>query len=248
MAQMQALAYAQGWSAANGVNLILANHRTSLESGSGILVSGYPAAQTYAPSDSSGSVAVADVSASAAQVPFAAPLSRFNLTRMSRLGWQYSRLTSGVRICSGSTCCTASVTSGSPDGYVLAVLDGSDTDDGMVWPAQVCAVLPCHGSGGSTCLNFQQPSGSLLGVEVQISGLRDGLCVPEVLATSGRTGEALLAPGVPVNGYEFAQEDSTSSVTATADTALLSTVLYSRLYSNDAPMMSLAATGGDIHV
>lgn len=233
MGQMQALAYAQGWSAANGVNLILANHRSSSESGSGVLVSGYPASQTYAPSSRAGSVQVADVSAPAAGAPLAAPLSRFNLTKLSSSGWKYSRLSSGSQTCSGSTCCTVSVTSGSADGYVVAVLDGTDTNDGMTWPAQVCAVLPCSGSGSSACLNFQQPTGSLHGVEVQMSGLRDGLCVPEVLATNGNKGEALLAPGATSNGFEFSQQGSGSSVTATSDAALLSAILYSRPFGND---------------
>merc|ERR1711924_348359 len=113
-----------------------------------------------------------------------------------------------------------------------AALDGSDTDDGVIWPAQVCAVLPCSGSGSSSCLNFQQPTGSLLGVEVQMSGLRDGLCVPEVLATSGNKGEALFAPGAQSNGFEFFQQGSESSVTVTSDAALLSAVLYSRPFGS----------------
>lgn len=233
MAQMQALAYAQGWSAANGVNLILANHRGSSESGSGILVSGYPAAQTYSPGSRAGSVTVADVSASGGPTSLAAPLSRFNLTKLSSSGWKYSQVVSGSQTCSGSTCCTVSVTSGTPDGYVLAILDGTDTNDGMVWPAQVCAVLPCQRSG-SSCLDFQKPSGQLLGLEVQMSGLRTGLTVPEVLASTGNTGEALLVPGASSNGYAFSQHGSESSVTVTSDATLLSAVLYSRPFTSGA--------------
>lgn len=232
MAQMQALAYAQGWSASNGVNLILANHRSSAESGSGILVSGYPASQEYSPSSRAGSVHVAEVSASDVRASLPAPLSRFDLSQLSTAGWKYAKLSSGSQTCSGSTCCTVTVTSGSADDYIVAALDGTDTNDGMTWPAQVCAVLPCR-SAGSSCLNFQQPSGSLKGVEVQMTGLRDGLTVPEVLATSGNKGEAVLAPGSSTNGFTFSQQGTESSVTVSSEAALLSAILYSRPFSND---------------
>jgi predicted amidohydrolase len=50
MAQMQVLGYAQGWSFAYGVNLILCNQRTSSMSGSGIFQSGVDVKYTFATS------------------------------------------------------------------------------------------------------------------------------------------------------------------------------------------------------
>jgi len=228
MAQMQAIAYAQGWTIANRVNLVFANHHGAHESGSGILVSGVPVAQYYHPSSKSGPLMVGDVSSgmltrASAAVP--KPLARFDLSALAALSsWNYGSL--GSEVCSGAVCCTATVLSGSAGGYHLAVLDGTDTDAGMKWPAQVCAVVPCS-KPGPACLKFQQPMGSLRGVSVSMTGSTSVSVVPEVLGADGSDGAVLLTPGA---GLQFVGAPGlpTASVNASSPVTLISAILYGR--------------------
>merc|ERR1712100_500836 len=114
-----------------------------------------------------GSVQVGDVSSSATSAVAAMPIARLNLTKLgAEASWKYGSV-DGSQTCSGSVCCTAKP-SGSASGYTLAVLNGNDEDDGVSWPAHVCAVLPCR--NGRNCLSFQQPSGNLKAVEVTMTG------------------------------------------------------------------------------
>lgn len=224
MAQMQALAYAQGWSLANKVNLVLANHRTSSESGSGILVSGQPVSQQYSPSSRAGSVQVGDVSAVSTTSDLSMPLARLNLAKLGDEGsWKYGAI-DGTQTCSGSVCCTASASSGT-SGYALAVLNGYDNDDGVSWPAHVCAVLPCR--SGRNCLNFQQPSGSLKSVTVTMTGSNAASIIPEVLATG--SGETLLTPG---DALSFEQSSNGASVEVNSPSTLISAIIYGRPFAS----------------
>lgn len=232
MAQMQALAYAQGWTIANNVNLILANHRTSSESGSAILVSGTPVSQYYSPGRSAGPVQVGDLSAGyslpPASEPFRLPFARLNLTDLSaEENWKFGSV-DGSQTCSGPICCTAK-SAGSSSGYALAVLDGRDSDDGVTWPAHVCAVVPCR--NGRNCLSFQQPSGSMKSVEVTMTGSNAASVVPEVLAT-GSGGEKLLTPGK--KGLSFTSSQGSATVSANSASTLISAIVYGRPFASDA--------------
>jgi len=225
MAQMQAMAYAQGWSIANRVNLVFANHHGTTESGSGILVSGYPVSQYYHTSSKSGPVMVGDVShglSSSVRAP-TKPLARFDLSKLAAASsWSYGAF--GTEVCSGSVCCTASSDENS-GGYILAALDGTDTNSGMRWPAQICAVLPCS-RAGSGCLTFQQPSGSLKSINVAMTGSTAVSIVPEVLGVDGSNGELLLTS----DQLQFVggPGQSTASVNVTSPVTLISVVLYGR--------------------
>lgn len=221
MAQMQSLAYAQGWSLANKVNLVLANHRTGSESGSAILVSGNPVSQFYRPADSAGPVQVGEVSTATPKASLRSPMARLDLSRLSsEAAWKFGAF--GSQVCSGGMCCSATATSGSSKGYLVAALDGTDTDDGVRWPAQVCAVLPCR--QGMKCLAFQQPTGNLKGVNITMTGSNSVSVVPEVLGSSGG-GEVLLTPG---DALSFECGQGSASVTVNSPVTLLSAVIYGR--------------------
>ena len=61
MAQMQVLPFAQGWSLRHGATLVVSNHRTAAESGSGVWQAGKALAFTFAPSTAEGGLVVAEV-------------------------------------------------------------------------------------------------------------------------------------------------------------------------------------------
>eukprot|EP00927_Polykrikos_kofoidii_P061708 TRINITY_DN56547_c0_g1_i1.p1 TRINITY_DN56547_c0_g1~~TRINITY_DN56547_c0_g1_i1.p1 ORF type:complete len:444 (+),score=57.44 TRINITY_DN56547_c0_g1_i1:99-1430(+) len=222
MPHMQPMAYAQGWSLANQVNLVISNHRTASMSGSGIFVSGYPVSQVYDPANKAGAVEVAMVSTQVVTSSRPKPLARFSLSKLA-FSWQFGSL--GSRICHRDVCCSAIVTAGSADGYVLAFLDGIDENSGMRWRAQVCAVLPCT-KAGSSCLDFQMPSGNLTGVSVEMSGSN---IVPEVLGYEGGL-EVLLTPG---DELHFERNKSRAFVDVRSRVTLISAILYGRPTEDD---------------
>jgi hypothetical protein len=78
--------------------------------------------------------------------------------------WAFARLAldgSAVTVCAAAPsalCCHAAATAGSGTAYVLAALDGDDTDAGVAWSAQVCALLYCPaGEESARCLAYRQP-------------------------------------------------------------------------------------------
>merc|ERR1712232_1057143 len=136
----------------------------------------------------------------------------FSLARMdvpspgATTSWKFTELRAG-KLCSDSICCSALVTAGRTSGYVLAVLDGNDTEEGVTpFPAQVCAVLPCS-SASEDCLTHQAPQGDLQGVQLIMTGVTAASVVPEVFADD----ETLLTPGNSTDGFDFFHSGLTAS-------------------------------------
>lgn len=234
MAQMQPLAYAQGWSLVNQVTLIISNHRTPYETGSGILVSGNPVSQVWR-TTGKGKVHVGTVSVSslAAMSDVPRPIDRLNLSIFSsNTNWKFGKV--GLKLCSGTICCTTTVAPGfSSRGYVAAVLNGKDGEEGSYWDGHVCAVLPCS-TPGPGCLTYQIPeSGATLrNLTIEMTGSsadhKKEMVLPEVtVANNG--GELLLNPG---RGFTFTQSEGTSTVTVESEDVLTSVVLYGRKFNN----------------
>jgi len=148
MAQMQVMGWAQGFSATYGVNLVVSNHRTADESGSGIWANGLPLATQFDPSkQGSSSVVVADVPHAEGRSHRYDPNVTDQQRHVVRVtnGWNITALHAGASVCSGSVCCAATDIFGSDgSGYVLASLDGYDYSLGLEWGAKLCAILPCE--------------------------------------------------------------------------------------------------------
>ena len=240
MAQMQVLGWAQGFSSTLGVNLVIANHRGSAESGSGAFASGDALAYTFSRTAGGDSdVRIADLpdKASARRdvdrgVAAARPAPR-DATAAAQSGWEFAALSDGS-VCSGGICCTASPTSGTPEGFALAALDGVDTSEGLAWGAQACAILPCP-SPAHSCLNYQTPkaSATLAGVSLNMTGIgATTLVVPEIVATSSEHEQVVLAPG---SQWNLSRSDGRAGllVDTADDAALLSLVLYGRRFEDD---------------
>lgn len=252
MAQMQAMAFAQGWSLRHNATLILANHRTSSESGSGVWRAGRTLAATF---DLDGSQAdrmtVADVgkaAASSAQLTTrSAAVARADgadggVTRGSG-GWAFAALgESTSRVCSGAVCCTAFATRGSPAGYAVAALDGVDSGGESSWAAQVCAVFPCT-SPSRECLEYQRPrtGASLTGLSLHMSGAAtDTEFFPESIGTGAGLEQRMLQPtedapaGAGTFAYDVASSNLTVTMPPTADKGIIaSAALYGRRFSHD---------------
>ena len=140
----------QGFSVANGVNVVVSNHRSSSESGSGAWSgsAGETKSYVFAPSNKG------DATVMLAELPVAPATLDHRATggmKSSPKGlpkvvsasgeWAFGAMDSEV--CSGEVCCTASAASEGSSSYVLAAIDGTDTSEGSTWGAQTCAVLPC---------------------------------------------------------------------------------------------------------
>jgi predicted amidohydrolase len=190
MAQMQALGYAQGWSLAHCVNVILSNQPGDAESGSAILSCGKALAYTFHPGRG-GVVQVSQVGGAASTLSLPAPTpasdASYNAsaaiaylrTNTNPAGdWTFSALSASAptKACSsdGAVCCEASVrlmnqvkidsssSSSAASGYVLGALSGIDSDEhgSIRWAARACAVLACVGRAGQACLTYQTPGDS----------------------------------------------------------------------------------------
>ena len=154
-------------------------------------------------------------------------------TAAAQSGWEFAALSDGS-VCSGGVCCTASPTSGTPEGFALAALDGVDTSEGLAWGAQACAILPCP-SPAHSCLNYQTPkaSATLAGVSLNMTGIgATTLVVPEIVATSSEHEQVVLAPG---SQWNLSRSDGRAGllVDTADDAALLSLVLYGRRFEDD---------------
>jgi hypothetical protein len=124
------------------------------------------------------------------------------------------------------------VLSGNPSGYVLGVLDGIDGEAGIVFPSQVCAVLPCP-TPGRNCLSYQQPLGQLQGLVLQMSGVESSTLVPEVVATKGGYSQVELTPGDETDGFTFRKSHSTSELHISTTMNVFSALIYGRLFDKD---------------
>mmetsp|Transcript_13922 Transcript_13922/g.30025 ORF Transcript_13922/g.30025 Transcript_13922/m.30025 type:complete len:455 (-) Transcript_13922:156-1520(-) len=228
MADMQVMAYAQGWSAATGASLVLSNHRRASESGSGIWQAGLPIATTYHPGSDKASVVVGAVPprSEAGRAPRAPRLA----LRQHGVGWAFAPLAAG-RVCSGGVCCRATATT--TQGYVLAALNGDDVDGDMSVSAEVCAVLSCADAGRG-CLDFgRQVPGGATEVKLVMEKLGAERLVPEVVASSPDEVEILLVPNSTSNGYLFAETVTGATLAATSAHNLTSVVLYGRRFDRD---------------
>lgn len=246
MAQMQVMAFAQGWSLRHNASLVVSNHRGRSESGSGIWSAGRPLATTFQPDVAEGSLVVAELPRLAALPAMATPVearaqSRRNASTASPTvglppafwgvngsadaaagerpaGWTFARLDER-QLCAGRVCCEAQVTEGSATGYALAALDGADANDGETWAAQVCAVLPCA-VPSHECLSYSAPpAGSRLrGVHLSMSGAAAGTTAfPEVVASSSAHEQYLLRPDRGgVDTFDFADNHSAGGSTLRA--------------------------------
>lgn len=246
MAQMQVMGWAQGWSLANKVTLIIANHRTSSMSGSGVWRDGAPLGYYYYPGNAAGDVHVVDVTSSEPALVPAKPSQPFvvNSTELVRTHasrnvtsqfppkseWEFAALSTG-KVCSGSVCCTASGINGGANGYAIAAINGMDNGAGTSWAASGCAVLACA-SPSSSCLDYQSPRGSLTGVTLSATGLSGVSVFPEVITTSGNYPQLMLTPGDSNNGFTFTSGASASLQIATQYT-VTSALLYGRKFSDD---------------
>lgn len=159
MAQMQVMGWAQGFSLAHGVNVVVSNHRTASESGSGAWSSGSTQSYVFAPSNKGDAkvmlaelplspaspAATGATAVSAAEVVEAAAGEA--AASVSDGAWVFAAIdSSSPSVCSGEVCCRATLgdsTTEAYGSYVLGALDGDDTSEGLTWGAQVCAVLPC---------------------------------------------------------------------------------------------------------
>lgn len=240
MAQMQVLGFSQAWSLVRNATLVVANHRTSSESGSAVLRGGVVLASTFDTSPTADRLVVVDVGASPSSAP--PPLPRRAPPadlRANRTGaWDVARLDSGTATaCSGSVCCGASATGGDAAGYVVAALDGFDANDGESWAAQVCAVVYCASSSKTdACLGYARPPASAKLARVKVTmtgGAADALLFPEVIATGDAHEQRLLTPGAAADGYAFDAASSTVDATVT-EGAIASATLYGRRFSADA--------------
>ena len=260
MAQMQVLPFAQGWSLRHNATLVVSNHRTASESGSGVWQAGRALAYTFAPAANEGSLVFADVDAdtSARAAPSAAaatPVEEEAATaRLSALavvggggGWRFAELSDG-KLCAGSVCCVAEAVEGDAQGWALAALDGTDTDRGEAeWAALVCAVLPCD-TPSKRCLQYSPlppplpPSrgGPLRALRLSMSAMSGAaastLVFPEVFATlATRGGQVMLTPngGGPDTLTFAATAAGGASLNATAAAGLGPAVLYGRSFDDD---------------
>lgn len=219
MAQMQVMGWAQAFSLRFSVNLVVCNHRSSGESGSGVWSSGQALAYQFDPNSASGSgsVTVADVPEGTGESVYSRPSNGLvghagdrarrhqkktaANTSATTDSWAYLALEEGGEVCSGDVCCTASNIEGSTDGYAIACLDGQDTSEGLVWGARVCAVLPCtvqeSSQKTSSCLSYQKrPSSALTAVTLSMTRADADHIFPEVIAsdTAKANSQTLLAP------------------------------------------------------
>mmetsp|Transcript_21838 Transcript_21838/g.55799 ORF Transcript_21838/g.55799 Transcript_21838/m.55799 type:complete len:335 (-) Transcript_21838:243-1247(-) len=228
MADMQVMAYAQGWSAATGASLVLSNHRRNAESGSGIWQAGLPIATTFHPGSDKAAVVVGAVPPhSAAGRQEQAPRLALSLFQS---GWAFAPLAAG-RVCSGGVCCRA--TAKDTQGYVLAALNGDDVDGDMSVPAEVCAVLSCA-DAGRDCLDFgRQVPGGATEVKLVMEKLGAERLVPEVVAASQDQTEILLVPNSTSNGFRFAETATGATLSAASSHNLTSVVLYGRRFDRD---------------
>ena len=154
---------------------------------------------------------------------------------MSGASWAFAPLdVPAARVCSGGVCCSATVTSGSGHGYVLAALNGTDTDAGEMWASQVCAVLPCA-SASSACLAYTVPlrSASLRGLSMSMHDVAaDTTLFPLVLAAAVGAEQRMLQPGAGADAFAFDAQSQTLNV-AVADGLLSSATLYGRRFAAD---------------
>eukprot|EP00929_Paragymnodinium_shiwhaense_P112667 TRINITY_DN80934_c0_g1_i1.p1 TRINITY_DN80934_c0_g1~~TRINITY_DN80934_c0_g1_i1.p1 ORF type:complete len:491 (-),score=80.82 TRINITY_DN80934_c0_g1_i1:40-1512(-) len=243
LAQMQVLAYAQGWSAVNGVNLVVVNQNARSTSGSAVFSSGRPVLSNYWPARGASRLFVTELSTGESsglqQTPAVGnALHRFALHRLGFANekWSFARLSDG-KVCSGDVCCSVSGIQGSESGYVIAALQGGDQDYSVHWPATVCAVLPCQ-TLDANCLWLQQPtlSTNLKGLQLHATGIDTHGAVPEVMATKGVDNpEVLLTPGQGENAYSFHTSDSAKTVSLEVGVTdwLLSATIYGRPFSED---------------
>jgi len=179
MAQMQAMAWQQGWSLRHCANVAFSNYPwegsagAPGSSGSGIFSCGSVEASFFAPSDAASPILVREVQADPA--PYVGQLvPQAPAATQAATGWQFARLSAG-RVCSGSVCCVASGVSGDASGFVIAALDGWDGAcfgetcnlASLNWRAQACAVMACS-SPGNSCLMYQTATTSLQGVRLDV--------------------------------------------------------------------------------
>jgi len=239
---LQVMPYAQGWSAAYGTNIIVANMRSA--SGSGIWSSGKAVTYFYSPDGSGTKVGVAEVPDQTSHPLSGHPAAnavRFDLSRVAfppTTSWKFAELSSGAQLCSSTVCCTATVSAGAASGYVLAALDGNDGESGVAsFPAQVCAVLPCS-SASSSCLTHQAPSGNLQGVKIEMTGVTAASVVPEAFAGD----ETMLAPGGSTEGFVFSHSGTTASLSASTASKIGSVLLYGRTFDKDSLPYSCTPT------
>ena len=270
MAQMQVLGWAQAFSLRHAVNLVVANHRTSSESGSGAWSSGTALKYVYSPGERDGPVYTVSFDAATAAEPLpleasaaasatAAAVPAIVSTATTGKGghWAFARFDaqSGVaRVCAGAPstlCCDASSGSGGA-AHVLAALDGFDSDDGVSWGAQICAVLACPvGESGERCLTYRAgaPATALPAVTLSASGLSlgaGGAMFAEALATSRSTTQIMLPPlsrapvaGDADGGLYFVDAGSNATLVvrapngADAGLGLGSAALYGRVFARD---------------
>lgn len=279
MAQMQVMAWAQAFSLVYSVNLVVANHRTSAESGSGIWASGVPLAVEFSPSASgSSTVVVAEVpddasSSDTSKMVRSRPTGQGasaavtdmtkRLLLTSASSWNMTDLSEGAVVRSGDMSCSASDLKGSEgSGYVLAVLNGQDTSEGLTWGAQVCAILPCSSSAQpKSCLSYTglPSAGGLTSGTLRIEDHGAALprsevsaaFFPEVLASDSTKGtsQTALSPlddggglsfsfttGVEAGSSSAEAELSFEATEANAEETsfgLLSAVIYGRSFADD---------------
>ena len=184
MAQMQILPWAQAFSLTHSVNLVVANHKTRSESGSAAIERGAVLAYEYALGARDGAVHVARFGAAAARTAASEGRDRAGARHRALLPppqsrsshrtafppspWAFARLAqdgSAVTVCAAppsTLCCHTAATATSGTAYVLAALDGDDTDAGVAWSAQACALLYCPaGEASARCLAYHQPGHEL---------------------------------------------------------------------------------------
>lgn len=259
MAQMQVLGWAQAFSLRFSVNVVMCNHRSGGESGSGIWSSGQVLSYQFDPNSANGagSVMVADVSGGeGASLSSASQISRVTgqvqrnttgaIVPHAASSWSYTSLTENGEVCSGQVCCTASNIEGSTAGYAIAALDGTDTSEGLTWGARVCAILPCTLSVGESsqrsCLNYQKrPSSALTAVTLEMTRAQADYIFPEIIASDSATAnsQTLLTPveGDSVEDGEFFfyddEEAGKASVQLEYSGGVTSVTMYGRKYDED---------------
>lgn len=258
-AQLQTLAYVQGWSHVHGVNVVLCNGNSGPngyggESGSGVFASGKVLDSYYHPGGAhGGELRFAAVPAASPEPLAAHDGGRVCAQRREPpSGWKFAPLSAG-RVCAGGVCCEADVPAGWPEGFALAALDGVDLGPGGTsgeWPAQACSVLPCA-SPGQDCLYYQEPTGRLSEVRLRMTGAEFCASYPVAEVTgcgskaSGTCAQRLLQPWQPGQNQSgtFKLESDMTAATVLANMTeqgahtLSSVVIYVRRFDLDGPYL-----------
>ena len=193
------------------------------------------------------------------------PRGKRRLRRPQPSSWSFVKLTDGAKICSsdGTQCCTASlpattgaIAKAALEGYALALVAGTDSEEGNVWGARACAVLPCA-TPSRGCLSYQTPGGEtsrLAAVSIELCGLATtDFVVPEVVSGGAAREQAMLQPAtanstfaaalpgtfvLQKNGGQGAESESESAcwqlaVSAAVGDHVTSAVIYGRRFTQD---------------